>query len=126
MLRLPVGSSNLANIIGLDPGSDTFGFAVLTIDVSTMQVVESKAWTLHGSKLAGKDSWLEELYGNRIARIDALDAEIRKGIQADDIARRLTTIPGVGPIIAATVRVVSRRIENSDFGIGTPAASTSS
>ena len=40
------------------------------------------------------------------ARIDALDAEIRKGIQADDVARRLTTIPGVGPIIAATVRAV--------------------
>jgi len=39
-------------------------------------------------------------------RIEGLDADIRKSTQADDVARRLTTIPGVGPIIAATVRAV--------------------
>jgi transposase len=41
------------------------------------------------------------------ARIECLDAEIRKGVQEDESARRLTTIPGVGPIIAATVRAVA-------------------
>ena len=38
------------------------------------------------------------------ARIDHLDAEIRAGIKQDETARRLTSIPGVGPLIAATVR----------------------
>jgi transposase len=41
------------------------------------------------------------------APIECLDAEIRKGVQEDESARRLTTIPGVGPIIAATVRAVA-------------------
>jgi transposase len=38
------------------------------------------------------------------ARIDALDTKIVAAVKADETARRLTTIPGVGPIIAATVR----------------------
>lgn len=37
-------------------------------------------------------------------RIDALDTKIVAVVKADGTARRLTTIPGVGPIIAATVR----------------------
>jgi transposase len=40
------------------------------------------------------------------ARIESLDADIRKNVQADDVTRRLMTIPGVGPIIAATLRAV--------------------
>ncbi|MHC2635121.1 transposase [Bradyrhizobium liaoningense] len=39
-------------------------------------------------------------------RIDMLDTKIVAAVKADDAARRLTTIPGVGPIIAATVRAV--------------------
>jgi transposase len=39
-------------------------------------------------------------------RIEGLDADIRKGVQEDEAASRLTTIPGVGTIIAATVRAV--------------------
>ena len=37
-------------------------------------------------------------------RIDMLDTKIVAAVKAGDAARRLTTIPGVGPIIAATVR----------------------
>jgi transposase len=37
-------------------------------------------------------------------RIDGLDVEIRRSVQADEVARRLMTIPGVGPIISASVR----------------------
>ncbi len=38
------------------------------------------------------------------ARVEHLDADIRAGIKEDETARRLTSIPGVGPLIAATVR----------------------
>lgn len=38
------------------------------------------------------------------ARIEALDTKIMTAVQADETTRRLTSIPGVGPIIAATVR----------------------
>jgi len=37
-------------------------------------------------------------------RINALDTKIVAAVKADEAARRLMTIPGVGPIIAATVR----------------------
>ncbi len=37
-------------------------------------------------------------------RVEVLDSKIVAAVKADDDARRLTTIPGVGPIIAATVR----------------------
>ncbi|WP_264583517.1 IS110 family transposase [Rhodoblastus acidophilus] len=40
------------------------------------------------------------------ARIEDLDAAIRCSVQEDEVARRLMTVPGVGPIIAATVRAV--------------------
>lgn len=38
------------------------------------------------------------------ARVEALDTKIVAAVKADEAARRLTTIPGVGPIIAASVR----------------------
>ena len=38
------------------------------------------------------------------ARIEKLEGKIVAAVKADDVARRLTSIPGVGPIIAATVR----------------------
>ena len=39
-------------------------------------------------------------------KIEGLDVDIRKSVQDDEAARRLTSVPGVGPIIAATVRAV--------------------
>lgn len=38
------------------------------------------------------------------ARIEALDTKIVAAVKVDETARRLTTIPGVAPIITATVR----------------------
>jgi transposase len=38
-------------------------------------------------------------------RVESLDKKIVAAVKADDKARRLTTIPGVGPIIAATFRI---------------------
>ncbi len=40
------------------------------------------------------------------ARIERLDRKILEALRKDDSARRLTAIPGVGPIIAATIRAV--------------------
>jgi transposase len=37
-------------------------------------------------------------------RIERLGQEIQAGVKADETARRLTSIPGVGPLIAATIR----------------------
>tara|TARA_R110002051_G_scaffold30354_1_gene70252 strand:+ start:12690 stop:12863 length:174 start_codon:yes stop_codon:yes gene_type:complete len=42
------------------------------------------------------------------ARIEALDTKIMTAVKADETARRLTSIPGVGPIIAATANTANR------------------
>lgn len=39
-------------------------------------------------------------------RIGTLDTKIVAGVKADDADRHLETMPGVGPIIAATVHAV--------------------
>jgi transposase len=49
-------------------------------------------------------------------RIDRLGQEIHAGVNADETARRLTSIPGVGPIIAATVRATVNDIEGFKTG----------
>jgi transposase len=45
---------------------------------------------------------IEDLTG----RVERLDQEVVAAVKADTDARRLTSIPGVGPIIAATVKAV--------------------
>jgi transposase len=42
------------------------------------------------------------------ARIEALETKIMTAVKADETATRLTIIPGVGPIIAATVRATTQ------------------
>jgi len=49
-------------------------------------------------------------------RIEVLDSKIVAAVKADDTARRLTTIPGAGPIIAATVRTAVQ--DPADFRTG--------
>jgi transposase len=49
-------------------------------------------------------------------RIEHLDQEIQAGVRADETARRLTSIPGVGPLIAATVRATINDIEGFKTG----------
>jgi transposase len=49
-------------------------------------------------------------------RIERLGQEIQTGVNADETARRLTSIPGVGPLIAATVRATINDIEGFRTG----------
>jgi transposase len=49
-------------------------------------------------------------------RIEHLSQEIQVGVNADETARRLTSIPGVGPLIAATVRATVQDIQGFKTG----------
>jgi transposase len=40
------------------------------------------------------------------ARVERLDQDVVAAVEADTDARRLTSIPGVGPILAATIKAV--------------------
>ena len=76
MLTSPQNSSPLVNIVGLDPGSNAFGIAVLTIDINTMKIVSSIAWTIFGERLSGKNNWIEEIHSGRINRILAIEENL--------------------------------------------------
>jgi Holliday junction resolvasome RuvABC endonuclease subunit len=72
MLHIPQDSATTANIIGIDPGSENIGVACIEFDINTLAIVNTQAFTITGSKLMVKDSWLIETHGERIARIKAL------------------------------------------------------
>ena len=76
MLTMPQGSSDTVSIVGIDPGTQNLGVAVLLINIVSFKIVYSEAWTIVGSRLAGKDSWAEELHGARFSRIAALEQNL--------------------------------------------------
>lgn len=49
-------------------------------------------------------------------RIDDLDREIKRRARNDDVARRLMTIPGIGPVIATALTALVPPIETFDRG----------
>jgi Holliday junction resolvasome RuvABC endonuclease subunit len=73
MLQLPNDPVDAFTLVGLDPGSDTFGIAVFEVRLSDSSVLASQAWTVSGSALVGKLSWMEEVHSHRIGRIDSIE-----------------------------------------------------
>ena len=77
MLNMPMGSP-LIKIIGIDPGTDMLGVAILTINLDTLIIEDTNAFTLSGAKLSKDDYWNKEIHGNRFSRINALRIELLK------------------------------------------------
>lgn len=76
MLTIDQNSSPIVKIVGLDPGSVSLGVGVFNIDLTNFRIVSSDAWTLNGSKLLGKESWIESTHGSRVGRIASLEEEL--------------------------------------------------
>ena len=76
------GMANIAKLVGLLRDPDT-----------AMPDLARRALLEMAEQLDGLDE-----------RVESLDEEIRSGVKGDETTRRLTSIPGVGPLIAATVR----------------------
>lgn len=76
-LVMPYGVSNIASIIGVDPGSNCLGVGIIDYDVYTLEIVGSDAFTLFADKLA-KNSWTSYVYGDRAGRIQALSETLLK------------------------------------------------
>ncbi len=64
-------SDKVANIIGIDPGSQTLGLSVLSFDVTTLEIVSTQAQTFIGDKLPFYDPYTVTTHGERLARIYA-------------------------------------------------------
>lgn len=70
MLTMPYASSSIVSLIGIDPGSDTLGVGILNLDITTLNIVSSQAFTLHGLQNA-RGSWTTEIHGDRQGRIES-------------------------------------------------------
>ena len=76
MLHIPEQGSNTSCIVGIDPGSENLGIAVLEFDLTILCITKTTAKTIVGSKLMKKNSWAIELHGERASRIEALQEAI--------------------------------------------------
>lgn len=73
MLKLPLHEPrDYFSIIGIDPGSETMGICEMRIDIATMEIIGTKAWTVRGSKMTTDDCWLAVMHSHRLVRIRAL------------------------------------------------------
>lgn len=70
MLQMPLGATQFACLIGIDPGSDTLGVGILTFNVQTLEIVSTQATTLNGAR-AGRGSFVTQVHGDRMGRIES-------------------------------------------------------
>lgn len=63
-------SFNSFYIVGIDPGSQTLGVAVIEVDIVSRNIVSTQACTFTGDKLYREDDHYRELYGDKFYRID--------------------------------------------------------
>ena len=68
MLVIPETSPRIASIVGIDPGTDTLGTAVLEFDVLTLDIVSLRMRTYAGSRHS-RHSWETELFGDKLGRL---------------------------------------------------------
>lgn len=69
MLVIPNNSTDTINIIGIDPGTTFLGYCVITVSLSTLDIISSIAHTLNGAKLSDPDNFTAQTYGDRFNRI---------------------------------------------------------
>jgi Holliday junction resolvasome RuvABC endonuclease subunit len=74
MLKIPLADNPVdhISIVGIDPGSDTMGIGCLKIDIKTLEIIESTAWTIVASKMVKDTSWDSVIYSYKYARIEQL------------------------------------------------------
>lgn len=72
MLNIPENSPTVFRIIGIDPGTTNLGLAVLTVDIKTLIILNTYAFTLNANKLTSKDEWNCGIHSDRFDRILSL------------------------------------------------------
>ena len=63
---------------------------------------------------------LLERIGDLSVKIDDLERQLRKQARQDENARRLMTIPGIGPVTAMAIQAFAPPMETSDAGATSP------
>ena len=78
------------------------------------------AWLTDEASLTVSDRWIVEDHVAEIvsltSRIQTVERQIRQTLQDDPLVARLMTLPGVGPVTAATLRAEVGRFDRFDTG----------
>lgn len=69
MFQLPDLTQETIRLVGIDPGTDNLGLAVLTIDPKTYEIIETTAATYRGGRLEHYDVRVSAIQGDRLARL---------------------------------------------------------
>lgn len=78
MLPIPTDPNNTFHIVGIDPGTTMLGVSLLKVDITSLKILSSEAWTLNAERLMGQYQWTELMHGARTCRIHALHLELLK------------------------------------------------
>lgn len=65
------GERDTFTILGIDPGSETIGYATIEAKIQTLEIVDVQAFTITGSKLDAFSVREAEIHSERYARISA-------------------------------------------------------
>lgn len=66
---------NTFNILGIDPGTDTIGFCILTIDIHNLDIQSIKPWTEKISRYIEEDE-ITEIHGNKFMRLNKIKEQL--------------------------------------------------
>jgi len=75
MHLMPRNPERIASLMGMDPGTNTFGLAWINIDVSTLEIVNTQSLLLVAEKMR-PDPWYAEINTDRHARLQVLSRNI--------------------------------------------------
>lgn len=70
MRLYPQNPERIANVIGIDPGTQSLGLCCISFDVDTLAITRVHAETFIGDKL-NPDECLSQIHSDRFARIEA-------------------------------------------------------
>jgi Holliday junction resolvasome RuvABC endonuclease subunit len=71
-----------ANIVGVDPGTNTLGYAVVSFDVRTLALTGVRAYTYTADRMH-PSTHIEMMYGARISRLARLNGELLYSYSCD-------------------------------------------
>ena len=84
-------------ILGVDPGSETVGYAIIEVGIKSLDIVNATAFTVTGSKLPQLCYTDTELYHDRYARIQAHRDAFKRILETLDPLAKVCESPFFNP-----------------------------
>ena len=57
------------NILGIDPGTDTIGFSIITVNIDDLKIVSVTPWTEKVSRFLDEDSFEVQMHSAKYSRL---------------------------------------------------------